>query len=47
MIAKGYEGRRPRTWVSITRRGRVALRSEIAVLKQIVQAVEEPSDEKG
>jgi len=41
-IAKGYEGRRPRTWVSITRRGRAALRSEVATLKQIVQRTEVP-----
>lgn len=41
-VAKGYEGRRPRTWVSISRRGRVALKAEVAALKQIVQAVEEP-----
>lgn len=43
-IAKGYEGRRPRTWVSITRRGRSALRSEVATLKQIVKGVEGASE---
>ena len=43
-VAKGYEGRRPRTWVSITRRGRSALRAEVATLKQIVAGVEGPGE---
>ncbi|MGC1420562.1 MAG: transcriptional regulator [Acidimicrobiales bacterium] len=39
-IQKGTEGRRPRTWVSITRVGKVALAQEIAVLKALVRRVE-------
>lgn len=39
-VQKGTEGRRPRTWVSITKVGRVALRREIAVLKALVRRVE-------
>jgi DNA-binding MarR family transcriptional regulator len=39
-VQKGTEGRRPRTWVSITRVGKVALRQEIAVLKALVGRVE-------
>jgi DNA-binding HxlR family transcriptional regulator len=39
---KVIEGRRPRTWVSITRSGRRALRLEIAALKAIVSIVEGP-----
>jgi len=39
-VQKGTEGRRPRTWVSITREGKVALRQEIAVLKALVSRVE-------
>lgn len=39
-IDKVFEGRRPRTWVSITRNGRRALRQEIASLKAIVSRVE-------
>ena len=39
-VNKGAEGRRPRTWVSITRVGKVALRQEIAVLKALVSRVE-------
>jgi DNA-binding MarR family transcriptional regulator len=41
-IEKGYEARRPKTWVSITRRGVKALQSEIGALKQIVARVEKP-----
>ena len=39
-VQKGTEGRRPRTWVSITRAGKVALRQEVAVLKALVSRVE-------
>ena len=39
-IVKVIEGRHPRTWVSITRSGRRALRQEIASLKAIVDRVE-------
>jgi DNA-binding HxlR family transcriptional regulator len=35
-VEKGYEGRRPRTWVSITREGRAALATEIDALTRIV-----------
>jgi DNA-binding MarR family transcriptional regulator len=35
-VEKGYEGRRPRTWVSITREGRVALAAEMAALAQLI-----------
>jgi DNA-binding MarR family transcriptional regulator len=34
-IEKGYEGRRPRTWVSITRAGSRALAAEIRTLERI------------
>ena len=36
MAQKGVDGRQPRTWVAITRNGRVALRKEIAALKALV-----------
>ena len=39
-IDKTIEGRRPRTWVSITRSGKRALRLEVAALKAIVRAIE-------
>lgn len=36
-VDKGYEGRRPRTWVSITRRGRAALAAEMRALTRLVR----------
>jgi DNA-binding MarR family transcriptional regulator len=36
-VEKGYEGRRPRTWVRITRQGRAALAAEIATLSELVR----------
>jgi DNA-binding MarR family transcriptional regulator len=41
-VTKGYEGRRPRTWVEITKLGRAALAAEMAALKQLVQRYEQP-----
>jgi DNA-binding MarR family transcriptional regulator len=35
-VQKGYEGRRPRTWVSITKQGRAALAAELAALAELV-----------
>jgi DNA-binding MarR family transcriptional regulator len=35
-VTKGYEGKRPRTWVRLTRPGRRALREELAALEQLV-----------
>ena len=40
-VEKGYEGRRPRTWVSITRDGRAALAAEMAALTALVRDHEE------
>jgi DNA-binding MarR family transcriptional regulator len=39
-IDKGYEGRRARTWVSLTKAGQRALREEIRHLKQLIKQVE-------
>jgi DNA-binding MarR family transcriptional regulator len=36
-VEKGYEGRRPRTWVRITRAGRSALAAELDVLAALVR----------
>jgi DNA-binding MarR family transcriptional regulator len=36
-VWKGYEGRRPRTWVKITPEGRTALKAEIAALTELVR----------
>ena len=35
-IQKGYHGRRPRTWVRITKAGRTALRAEVAALHELL-----------
>jgi DNA-binding MarR family transcriptional regulator len=36
-VEKGYEGRRPRTWVGITSAGRAALAAEVAALAELVR----------
>jgi DNA-binding PadR family transcriptional regulator len=36
-VEKGYEGRRPRTWVRITRAGRRALTAEMTTLAFLVR----------
>ena len=36
-VEKGYEGRRPRTWVRITGQGRAALGAELAALTELVR----------
>ena len=47
-IEKGYEGKRPRTWVNLTPEGEKALRDEIAHLKRLIQQVEQaPRDLHG
>ncbi len=38
-IRKGYEGRRPCTWLSLTRQGRKALREELAALEALVRRI--------
>jgi DNA-binding MarR family transcriptional regulator len=41
-VEKGYDGRRPRTWISLTGAGKQALRQEIDRLEAIIAAVESP-----
>ncbi|MFI5067251.1 MAG: transcriptional regulator [Streptosporangiales bacterium] len=36
-VERGYAGRRPRTWVSITRQGRAALAAEMEALTRLVR----------
>lgn len=36
-VEKGYEGRRPRTWVRVTREGNRALAAEMAALAALVR----------
>lgn len=40
-MEKGYDGRRPKTWVSITRAGRHALADEVAALRALVDRLGE------
>lgn len=40
-IDKGYEGRRPRTWVKATKNGRQALGAHLAALQQLIDKVGE------
>lgn len=35
-VTKGYDGRRPCTWLRLTRQGRTALRDEVAALERLV-----------
>lgn len=42
-IDKGYEGKRARTWVTLTKPGQTALRAEITNLKQLIDQLEQPS----
>jgi DNA-binding MarR family transcriptional regulator len=39
-IEKGYEGRRGRTWIELTKAGQRALDGEIAALKSLIQHLE-------
>jgi len=39
-VEKGYEGKRARTWISLTKPGRVALRQEIKQLKLLIKQIE-------
>jgi len=36
-IHKGFHGRRPKTWIKITKQGRHALDEEVAILIRVVQ----------
>lgn len=36
-VTKGYEGRRPCTWLRLTRPGREALKAELATLENLVK----------
>lgn len=36
-VEKGYQGRRPRTWVRITSQGRAALAAELTALTELIR----------
>jgi DNA-binding MarR family transcriptional regulator len=39
-VEKGFEGRRPRTWISATRAGRAALEAELSALRDLISRVD-------
>lgn len=39
-VEKGFEGRRPRTWVEATRRGLGALEAEVHALRELISRVD-------
>ncbi|MEV6488669.1 transcriptional regulator [Actinoplanes sp. NPDC051633] len=41
-VEKGYEGKRARTWITLTAAGATALAEEIGRLKQLIARVETP-----
>ena len=43
-VRKGYVGKRPRTWVSLSKTGRAALARHLAALKAVIAAAEQQSD---
>ena len=42
-IEKGYEGKRARTWIELTKAGKRALQDEIATLKAVIRQLEGPA----
>lgn len=40
-VEKGYAGKRPRTWVTITRAGRHALAAEMAAIRELLRRFEQ------
>ena len=39
-VTKDFEGKRPRTWVQATRRGRAALDAEMTALRELIARVD-------
>jgi DNA-binding MarR family transcriptional regulator len=39
-VEKGYEGKRARTWITLTKAGRAALAEEITQLKRLISQLE-------
>jgi DNA-binding MarR family transcriptional regulator len=46
-VEKGYAGRRPRTWVTLTREGAQALDAELRALRALVLRLEAPRPAPG
>ncbi|MFB7458082.1 MULTISPECIES: transcriptional regulator [unclassified Streptomyces] len=47
ILEKGYAGRRPRTWITLTRRGAQALDAELHALRALVLRLETPRPAPG
>jgi DNA-binding MarR family transcriptional regulator len=45
-IEKGYEGKRARTWITLTTTGKTALAEEIGRLKTLIARVETTTDDR-
>jgi DNA-binding MarR family transcriptional regulator len=43
-VEKSFEGKRPRTWISATSRGRAAFESEIGALQALIDRIETSTD---
>ncbi|GHJ40097.1 transcriptional regulator [Streptomyces sp. TS71-3] len=46
-VEKGYAGRRPRTWIALTREGAQALNAELRALRALVIRLETPRPAPG
>lgn len=46
-VKKGYVGKRPRTWFSITKQGRAAFEAHLSALREIATGVVAPQDAHG
>lgn len=44
-IEKEFEGRRPRTWLSVTQKGREALAAELESLRELIARVDGESED--
>lgn len=45
-VQKGYDGKRPRTWVRINLTGRAALAKEMSALRELVARQDKQADEQ-
>jgi DNA-binding MarR family transcriptional regulator len=46
-ISKGYHGRRPRTWATVTAEGRRALRRELASVQALMRRLDSVMSARG
>ena len=46
-VERGYEGKRPRSWIKITKKGRHALAEELKQLKALIASIEQTGVDRG